>query len=409
MWSEKRMDMLGIDATLRAERPTVLLGFRPDDLAMELIFELADEWGWVLISLEQLDGQIPDDLTLGGALITDLPDGALAQELRERGCPAVRLGRLPHPGDDQLPVVLPDQAAAGRLAVDHLVERRFKDLAIVSYHASRFGMDHHDLWNAFCERADERGVHCHSHDQIHPDDKRRLSREDRFAVRAKRLAAWLAAIPKPVGVLTIGDDMADALCRMCMRESIRVPEEVAILGRGNQRECRLSRVQLSSIDMADLERTRKAMQLLKRLMAGEPAPTSPIMVPPSRIVERHSTDVLAVSDPMVAQALRFIWEHIETDPSVQDVANGLDMPRRTLERGFSRAMAASRLRSCVAACRYSAASCVAPMILSWNWPPEWDTDHSNPCTASSAMPWTPPPPPTAENTAGRPASSMVAS
>jgi len=95
---------------------------------------------------------------------------------------------------------------------------------------------------------------------------------------------------------------------------------------------------LSSVDTADLERTREAMGLLKRLMAGEPAPTSPIMVPPSRIVERQSTDVLAVADPEVARTLKFIWEHIYDNPSVDEVSDAVGISRRKLERSFSSAL-----------------------------------------------------------------------
>ena len=48
--------------------------------------------------------------------------------------------------------------------------------------------------------------------------------------------------------------------------------------------------------------------------------------------------MLAVSDPMVARALRFIWEHIHTDPSVDQVADALGIQRRALERGFRSAL-----------------------------------------------------------------------
>jgi len=312
----------------------MLLGFRPGERQIDLLFELADAWGWDLLSIDQLEGRIPPDLPLSGALITDLPNSALARELLKRGCPTVRLGRLPHPQDKKVPAVLPDQAKAGRLAAEHFVERRFKELGIVTYNASNPEMDHHALWRAFCERARELGVRCHTHDHHQPENEEELSRDELFSQRAKRLSAWVAEIPKPVGVFTIGDDMADMICRMCAREKISVPDDVAILGRGNKSECRLSRIQLSSIDTADLDRAREAMRLLKRLMAGERAPVSPIMMPPSRIVERQSTDVLAVSDPMVARALRFIWEHIRSDPSVDEVANALGIQRRALERGF---------------------------------------------------------------------------
>jgi LacI family transcriptional regulator len=331
------MEMLGIDGGPQAERQKVLLSFRPDEAQLAAILELANAWGWKLIGLEYLGGSIPSDLTLSGALIDDLPDSALAKELRRRRCPTVRFGRLPHPQDSKVPAVLPDQAAAGRLAAEHFVERRFKELGIVTYNASAPGQDHHALWSAFCERAGELGVRCHSHDHIQAGEST-LSEEERFTRRAKALATWLNDIPKPVGIVTFGDEMAHTIYSMCAREKISVPEDVAVLGRGNSRACWLSPMPLSSIDSAELEHLREAMRLLRRIMQGEPAPTSPILVPPACIVERQSTDVLAVSDPMVARTLKFIWEHIHSDPSVDDVANALGMQRRALERAFRNAV-----------------------------------------------------------------------
>ena len=58
----------------RDERPAVLLGFLPGERQMDLLFELANAWGWDLLSLDQLEGEIPAVLKLAGALITDLPD-----------------------------------------------------------------------------------------------------------------------------------------------------------------------------------------------------------------------------------------------------------------------------------------------------------------------------------------------
>ena len=331
------MDMRNIYGTPHTGRQRVLLGFEPDDSQMDLLFELADEWGWELLDHGLLGGSIPADLELSGALIKSLPDSPLAEELRERGCPTVRLGRLTHRLDHELPAVLPDQVAAGRLAAEHFAERRYKDLGIVSSRASSAGEDFHILWTAFLERAKELGARAHYHDYWVPADVSR-SKEARYERRTEALAAWLAEIPKPVGILVISDWVALRVRSMCMKAGVSIPDDVALLGVGNSRYCRLSTMHLSSIDMADLAQTREAMQLLRRLMQGEEAPTSPIMVPAARIVERQSTDVLAIADPMVARAVRFMWEHIRENPSVDDVADAVGISRRKLERGFSSAL-----------------------------------------------------------------------
>lgn len=58
------------------------------------------------------------------------------------------------------------------------------------------------------------------------------------------------------------------------------------------------------------------------------------MVPPAGVVGRRSTDVLAVRDPLAAKAVQYIWAHVCEDPTVDDVADALGVPRRTLERVF---------------------------------------------------------------------------
>jgi len=58
------------------------------------------------------------------------------------------------------------------------------------------------------------------------------------------------------------------------------------------------------------------------------------MIPPKPIVTRASTEILAVDDPRVARALVFMWEHLDLDLSVDDIAREVGVSRRSLERAF---------------------------------------------------------------------------
>jgi LacI family transcriptional regulator len=95
-------------------------------------------------------------------------------------------------------------------------------------------------------------------------------------------------------------------------------------------------VALSSIDRNNAEYGRQAVALLKRLMEGAPDPTGPIMIQPKQVITRMSTDVLAVNDPQVAKAIRFIWDHLDQDLSVDHVAHEVGANRRQLERAFNK-------------------------------------------------------------------------
>jgi LacI family transcriptional regulator len=249
------------------------------------------------------------------------------------GVTVVRLGEFPHPQDHEMPAVLPDIAAAGRLAADHFAEREFRHVAYIGHQPWKGAKTRYD---GFRERAVERGCECHLLRLKEP--KGPLS-SARITARDKRwrheIVSWLKNLPKPVGLFLYNDTMAANICSWCLRAGIAVPEEVAIIGDGNDRyACRIAPVTLSSVDRNYAEYGRQAVRLLRRLVDGEPPPAGPIMIQPKRVIVRQSTNVLAVPDSVVALALRYMWDHFDLPLSVDDIAVEAGVCRRTLERRF---------------------------------------------------------------------------
>ena len=68
---------------------------------------------------------------------------------------------------------------------------------------------------------------------------------------------------------------------------------------------------------------------------------------PVRVVERQSTDAVSVTDARVAQALRFIREHVGDGIDVSDVLRAVPMSRTLLERKFKLALGHSPHRQIV--------------------------------------------------------------
>jgi LacI family transcriptional regulator len=145
---------------------------------------------------------------------------------------------------------------------------------------------------------------------------------------------WLRSLPRPIGVFTPGDLHSMLLLDLCREIGIHVPEEVAILGLGNDvLICETVRPTLSSVDI-DVRRVGyEAAALLDRLMAGKKE-KDVIVVPPSHIAVRQSTDMIAVDDADVAAALRFIRQFACRGLSVSDVVEQVGLSRRTLELRF---------------------------------------------------------------------------
>lgn len=314
----------------RKKRPLVVLERGPGSIAM---LDMAHEWGWDLLDLYSSQGSIPDARHPSGALVRCVATDPLAESLQKMGCPMVRRGLYSRPQDTMLPTVLPDRRAAGTMAAVHFAERNFKQIAFVS--GQRPIGAFRPLYEQFRLVAADRGMSCQLMEQSKQEAGESNARF--FERRAREFTAWLSELPKPIGIFTYSDQSAARLCIACRRAGVAVPEEVALLGLGNGRlTCELAPIALSSVDTDQEAVSRRAMLLLRSIMNGESAPANPIMVPPSGVVERQSTNVLAVPDPAVAQALRFMWDHLARDLLVEDVVREVGVPRHRLERAFRR-------------------------------------------------------------------------
>ena len=69
-------------------------------------------------------------------------------------------------------------------------------------------------------------------------------------------------------------------------------------------------------------------------MNGKPAQSETEFIAPSRVVQRLSTQVIAVEDREIARVCRFIREHCCDGIDVNDVAEFTTLSRRQLERRF---------------------------------------------------------------------------
>jgi LacI family transcriptional regulator len=121
-----------------------------------------------------------------------------------------------------------------------------------------------------------------------------------------------------------------------------VPEQVAVIGVDNEELlCRLCDPPLSTVVPNARRVGYEAAQLLDRMMSGARAPRHEVLVPPVGTVARQSTDTLAIDDPEVAAALRYIRERAPDGIRVEDVLRHVPISRSLLERRFRRAVGRS--------------------------------------------------------------------
>ena len=152
----------------------------------------------------------------------------------------------------------------------------------------------------------------------------------------RAIARWLKALPKPVAVFACYDGRALQVLEACQLLGLNVPEQVAVLGVDNDElVCELANPPLSSVQPNARRSGYEAAALLARLMRGEKKSVVPThQVQPVRVVERQSTDVVAVADAKVAAALKFIRQHACARVDVGDVLRAVPMSRTRLEEKF---------------------------------------------------------------------------
>ena len=91
---------------------------------------------------------------------------------------------------------------------------------------------------------------------------------------------------------------------------------------------------LTSISRNDYQVGWEAAALLDQMMAGNPAPEKPVRIPPAGVVERRSTDTVAVEDPLVAEAIQYMRQHVGEHFGVEELLEQLPLSRRSLEYRF---------------------------------------------------------------------------
>lgn len=98
---------------------------------------------------------------------------------------------------------------------------------------------------------------------------------------------------------------------------------------------------LSSVSRNDHEVGIAAASLLDSLMRGEPAPDSPIILPPGGVVARASTESHGLDDPEIAAVTRMVRSRLNEPFGVEEMLAHTTLSRRRLEQRFHQTMGCS--------------------------------------------------------------------
>jgi LacI family transcriptional regulator len=264
-------------------------------------------------------------------IITHIVDPRICRRVCRLNVPTVDLYRyLNHP---EIPKVLSTHDAIMRLAAEHLLLRGIRQFAYAGFRNVSFS----DLRRkSAVDYLAKKGLSLDVFEDSSPRQSIGLAlNEDWASWHTAELAKWLRALPKPVGLICCNDMRAYQVLEVCGELGIRVPDQVAVVGVDNDPLlCQLSNPPLTSVDPNSRKIGYEAAGVLHRSIEGSKPVPQVTLVPPAEVVSRQSTDVLAIADQDVIDAVRFIREHACERINVELLCNRAAISRRTLERWF---------------------------------------------------------------------------
>ncbi len=280
---------------------------------------------WRVVPLHCTQGDLLDDLLRQGRISGVI--GAFVSERWVEGLPGaqvplVNTGSLSHlPG---VPSVVPDDAAAGKLAATHLLEGGWRMLGCVHEGASHAGQQRQE---GFLAAASAGGAEVSEPPQ-----------SESFAAGAN-WEAWVRGLRLPAAIFCTSDALARRLIGLLRRMELDVPEQVAVVGAGDSAfDSALAGIGISSIVFPGRRIGLRAAARLQHLLAQDGTEKGTEKLPPETLTVRESSAVVWTRDATVSRAVGLMLRHPEGPLPAHALARQVGLSRRALEVRFHRAL-----------------------------------------------------------------------
>lgn len=283
-------------------------------------FAVGRRWNLLLVQADDLSGvRQLEQMHVDGAILCNRLD-SFHRHLRRRGIICVEAGSRNLAHDDA--AVYVDDDSVGHQAFAHLTSAEFSNFAYCGPPNTNTSSARRAA--SFKRQAETRGF---SADEFSGEW---VGSDPLF----ESLTRWLVKLPKPCGILTFDDKIAERVIAACKCAEIAIPDEVGVLGVGDDELiCELLEPQLSSLRVPLRQVGYRAAELLEALARGRNV-TRRHMVRPLDVAIRASTDRLAQCLPTVRTAIALIRSRAHEPIGTDQIAELVKVPRRTLERRF---------------------------------------------------------------------------
>ena len=232
-----------------------------------------------------------------------------------------------HERFDGFPNITGGYFQTGQMGAEYFVNKGFKHFAFYGYKNIVWSRERSMGFESYLK---ERSFYVFYFN--HEDDAQIT---DLWHYKPSALSKWLQQLPKPIAIMACDDGRAQHITEACKHTNIRIPQDVIVLGVDNDElTCNLSDPPLSSITLDTEKGGYEAGRLMESMIMGKVDNPSNVLVLPTFIVTRQSTDIAAVNDECISKTLTFIHNNLDSDINVTDVLAQVAIPRRSLEKKF---------------------------------------------------------------------------
>jgi LacI family transcriptional regulator len=259
----------------------------------------------------------------GDGIIARIANQELLELIRGKGVPVIDV--LGNMTPLEFPLVKCDDKAIGGAVARHFLENGLRNFAFIGLSKERWSTEREEgFTNEVAARQAQTQI---LHIEQRPSD---------YVVTGSEfdsIKSWLTALTLPVGLMVASDQFAPLLFEACHQLGLGIPENVSMVGVDNDGPfCNLCRPRLSSVQ-PDHERIGYlAAKSLSQLMNGIPLKEQVVEIATHTLHRRHSSDFIALDDPALVTALKYIREHAAESPGLDTVARISGLSRSALQR-----------------------------------------------------------------------------
>lgn len=156
-------------------------------------------------------------------------------------------------------------------------------------------------------------------------------------VNRTAVSDWLKALPKPVALFCCDDAHALFISETCKINGIQIPEEISLLGVDNDDlMCSISDPPISSIVLDVEEGGYMIGKKIHSRITGELTENFNVVIEPTRIELRQSTERININDSNVLRVITYIEDNFGTDIKIDSIIDDVPLSRRSLEVKFKK-------------------------------------------------------------------------